>query len=425
MGFGGAAPGKLVKEGRPAGEVLDELRAMQGDDTDFRAGRTFGLVYHPNDPELEALLVEASSLFTFHNGLNPDAFPSLRRMQAEVVATTAALLGGGPDDDLAGFMTSGGTESILMAVKAAKVRAATERDEHTPNIVLPLSAHAAFAKACEYFGLESRRTAVDSDFRADVDAMAAAVDDHTVLVVGSAPSYPQGVVDPIPAIAALALDRGVNCHVDACMGGFVLPFLERLGRFSKPWDFRVPGVTSMSADLHKYGYTPKGASVVMHRSKALRRYQTFTFDGWLGGFYGSSGVAGTKPGAPIAAAWAALQFLGEDGYLRLTAAAHDAALALVAGVRATPGLTVLGEPEMTLAAIASEGDVDVFAVHDGLRARGWYLDRQGPPDSLHVTVHAGHAGGVVDEFLADLAAIVGELGAQRTDDRSTTYAALE
>jgi len=417
----------LPPTGLPRDEVIDRLRALQVGDRDFRAGRTFGLVYHPHDPELEALLVEVSGMFTFHNGLNPDAFPSLRQMQYEVVEITAGLLGGADEDGLAGFMTSGGTESILLAVKAAKGRAAVERGVHHPNIVVAVSGHAAFDKACDYFGIESRRTSVGDDYRADVDAMADAVDDDTVLVVGSAPAYPQGVVDPIPEIAALAEARGVNCHVDACMGGFLLPFLERLGRFSKPWDFRVPGVTSMSADLHKYGYTPKGASVVMHRNRTLRRYQTFVFDGWLGGLYGSSGVAGTKPGAPIAAAWAALHFLGEDGYLRLAAAAHDAATTFVAGVRATPGLTVLGEPEMTLAAIAAAdgSDVDVFAVHDGVSARGWYLDRQAPPDSLHATIHAGHASPVVDEFIADLQAVVDELGGARTDDRSTKYAALE
>ncbi len=417
----------LPLNGLTKDEVLAQLHALQRSDRDFRAGRTFGLVYHPNDPVLEEVLTEASAMYTFHNGLNPDAFPSLRQMQRDVVEITAGLLGGGPEDGLAGFMTSGGTESILMAVKAAKVRAAVERDVHDPNIVVPLSAHAAFDKACDYFGIESRRTPVGDDYRADVGALADTIDGSTVLVVASAPSYPQGVVDPVSDIAALAADRGVNCHVDACMGGFLLPFLERLGRFGKPWDFRVPGVTSMSADLHKYGYTPKGASVVMHRDRTLRRYQTFSFDGWLGGFYASSGVAGTKPGGPIAAAWAALHHLGEAGYLRLTAAAHDAAIALIEGVRATPGLAVLGEPETTLVAIApAEGSaVDAFALGDALSARGWHLDRQAPPESLHSTVHAGHAGTVMDEFLVDLRAAVDEVAATRTDDRSTNYAVLE
>jgi glutamate/tyrosine decarboxylase-like PLP-dependent enzyme len=256
--------------------------------------------------------------------------------------------------------------------------------------------------------------------------MADAIDDNTVLAVGSAPQYPQGVIDPIPELASLATDRGVGCHVDACMGGFVLPFLERGGREIPPWDFRVPGVTSISADLHKYGYVPKGISAIMHRSRELRRNQTFSFDGWLGGFYGSSGILGTKPGGPIAAAWAAFQYLGEDGYHRLCETAFTAREQFVAGVRAIPGLAIVGEPEATIAAITASGapDVDVFALNDELSRRGWHLDRQGPPDSLHATCVPVHLS-IMDEFLADLRASVAVVTGQHTDDRSTTYAAVE
>jgi glutamate/tyrosine decarboxylase-like PLP-dependent enzyme len=322
-------------------------------------------------------------------------------------------------------MTSGGTESILLAVKAAKVRAQRERGVERPNVVLPMSAHAAFDKGCSYFGLEPRRTPVRDDWRADVDAMADAVDDDTVLLVGSAPQYPQGVIDPLPEIAAIAAERGASCHSDACMGGFVLPFLERIGRDVPPWDFRVHGVTSISADLHKYAYVPKGASVLIHRSKDLRRDHTFLFDGWLGGVYGSSGILGTKPGGPIAAAWAALQLLGEDGFCTQVAAAVDARERLVAGVRAIPGLDVVGEPEATMAATWSpDGIVDVFAVGAALDAKGWHLDRQAPPDSLHATCTPIHAT-IIDEYLADLAAAVAEVGASRSSDRSTAYSTTE
>lgn len=417
----------LPKEGRPAGDVLADLEAIASDDKDFRNNRLFSLVYHADD-ELERVAAAAHDRYVWHNALNPDVFPSLRRMQSDVVAIAASLLGG-PESDAepAGFMTSGGTESILMGVKAAKVRGVRERGVERPNIVLPTSAHAAFDKACEYFSIEPRRIDVRDDYRADVDAMADACDSSTVLVVGSAPQYPQGVVDPITDIAALALDRGTNCHVDACMGGFVLPFLGKLGLVDLEWDFRVPGVTSISADIHKYGYVPKGASVIMHRSKELRRYQTFVFDGWLGGFYGSSGVLGTKPGGPIAAAWASLQFLGESGFLRLAEAAYRARERFVAGVRAIDGLAIVGDPEVTLAAITAADDrVDVFAVGDELFRRGWHLDRQGPPDSLHATITAGHASGtVMDDFLADLRASVEVVTGVRVDDRSTNYAALE
>jgi glutamate/tyrosine decarboxylase-like PLP-dependent enzyme len=419
--------GKLPAQGRAADDVLSELDSLKVDDKDFRNGRVFGLVFHA-DGALEELAAAAHNAYLWHNALNPNVFPSLRRMTNDVIDISASLFGGDHiDDDLAGFLTSGGTESILMAVKAAKGRAAHERDVHAPNIVLPLSAHAAFDKACQYFGVESRRIAVRDDFRADVDAMAEAIDDATVLIVGSAPQYPQGVIDEIPELASLAAERGIGCHVDACMGGFVLPFLERRGHDVPAWDFRVPGVTSLSADLHKYGYVPKGISVIMHRSKELRRYQTFSFDGWLGGFYGSSGILGTKPGGPIAAGWAALQFLGEDGYCRLSEEAFTARERFVAGVRAIPGLTIVGEPEVTLATITasrSARDVDVFALGDELFRRGWHLDRQGPPDSLHATCMPVHLP-VIDEFLADLREAVAVVTGTSADDRSTNYAVLE
>jgi sphinganine-1-phosphate aldolase len=412
----------LPDHGRPVADVLGDLEALAVDDKDFRAGRTFGLVFHV-DEELERAIHAAHDRFLWHNALSPDAFPSLRRMQAEVVDIASALFNGGAD--AAGYMTSGGTESILLAVEAAKVRGQRERGIEHPNVVLPMSAHAAFDKACGYFGLEPRRIDVRADFRADVDAMADEVDDDTVLLVGSAPQYPQGVIDPIVDIAAIAAARGASCHSDACMGGFVLPFLERLGHDIPAWDFRAPGVTSISADLHKYAYVPKGASVLIHRSKELRRDHTFLFDGWLGGVYGSSGILGTKPGGPIAAAWASLQLLGEDGFRTQVAAAVSAREKLVAGVRAIPGLDVVGEPEATLVAIWSPaGDVDVFKVHDELTRKGWHLDRQGPPESLHATCTPVHDR-MMDEFLADLRDSVAAVGGSRTDDRSTSYAKVE
>jgi len=269
---------------------------------------------------------------------------------------------------------------------------------------------------------------VRDDFRADVDAMAAAVNENTVLVVGSAPQYPQGVIDPIPELAAIAADAGANFHTDACMGGFVLPFMEMLGYDVAPWDFRVDGVTSISADVHKLGYAPKGASVILHRTKELRRYQTFVFDDWLGGFYASPNMQGTRPAQPMAAAWAVMNHLGIDGYKRLTQITIDTARRMVAGIRAIDELTVLGEPEAHLLAMTAapgwEDRFDVFALGDALGRRGWFHDRQAPPDTLHSTVSAGN-GPVVDEYLADLVECVREVRGRRTDDRSTNYATLE
>ncbi len=358
------------------------------------------------------------------NALNTDAFPSLRSIQQDVVDIVAGWLHGG--EHAAGFMTSGGTESILLAVVAARERGRTERGIITPNMVLAMSAHAAFEKAAHYLGVESRRVPVGPDWRADVGAMAALVDPDTVLVVGSAPQYPQGVIDPIADLAALAGEHGTSCHIDACMGGVVLPYLARLGHPVPPFDFRVAGVTSMSVDLHKFGYTAKGASVILYRDKALRRHQVFVTDRWLGGLYGSSGVLGTKSGGAMAAAWAVLQYLGDDGYLRLAGAALQATEVLAAGIGARPELVLRAEPEVTLLAFgaADPRRLDVFALADALWRRGWYLDRQGPPPSLHCTVSAVHDGRI-PELLDDLGAALAEvLGDDRRGDQGA-YGTVE
>jgi glutamate/tyrosine decarboxylase-like PLP-dependent enzyme len=415
----------LPPQGRSKDEILAELRAKQANDVRWQDGKTFGMVYD-GGPSLHEVQEAVAVEFLHENALNTLAFPSLGAMQSEVVRITADLLHGGPE--AAGFMTSGGTESILMAVKSARERGRVERGIDRPNLVVAESAHAAFHKGAHYFGLEMRKVSVRDDWRADVDAMAAAIDENTVLVVGSAPQYPQGVIDPIGELAAVAAEAGANFHVDACMGGFVLPFMEELGYELPPWDFRVDGVTSISADLHKLGYAPKGASVIVHRNKELRRYQTFVFDGWLGGFYASPAMQGTRPGLPIALAWATLQHLGMEGYKRLTKLTIETRERMVEGIRAIDGLTVLGEPEAHLVAIAadpeSEEPLDVFAVGDALLRRGWFHDRQTPPDSLHATVSAGNAP-VIEEYLRDLADCVAEVRGSRTEDRSTSYATLE
>jgi glutamate/tyrosine decarboxylase-like PLP-dependent enzyme len=221
-----------------------------------------------------------------------------------------------------------------------------------------------------------------------------------VLIVGSAPQYPQGVVDPIVDLAAIARERNINCHVDACMGGVTLTFLERLGENIPLWDFRVDGVTSISVDLHKYGYTSKGASVIMHRNRQLRSYQTFVTDNWLGGFYGSSGVLGTKSGGPMASAWAVMNYLGDEGYLRLTESARATTRQLADAIEKIDGLHLRAYPDSTLLSFGAQ-NFDVFAVADELAKTGWYVDRQTPPDSLHCTVNAVHHQ-VIEEFIVDL-----------------------
>jgi glutamate/tyrosine decarboxylase-like PLP-dependent enzyme len=325
-------------------------------------------------------------------------------------------------------MTSGGTESILCAVLAARKRGEAERGVTTPQMVLPISAHAAFHKAADMFGLEVRMAPVRDDFTADVDAMAELITENTVLVVGSAPQYPQGVMDPITEIAELAAEVGASCHVDACMGGFVLPFAEMNGVAVPPWDFRVPGVTTISADIHKLGYAPKGASVILHRTKELRRYQTFSFDGWLGGMYATPNMQGSRSGAPMAAAWAVMQHLGIDGYRALTATTLEAAARMRSAIAAIDGLQVLGDSQFHLLAMTADTQstppLDMFALGDALARRGWFHGRQYPPNSLHATVSAGTAARM-DEYLIDLTAAVHEVRDTSASGAAGSYATLE
>ena len=407
--------------GRPSDDVLAELAGKRTDDVRWRDGRTFGLVFD-GGPSVHAVAEQAAVMYLHDNALNPFAFPSLVGIEQEVVGWTAELLHG--PDTAAGFLTSGGTESIQCAVLAARERGRAERGIRNGEIVLAESAHAAFHKSAHMYDMPVRKVPVRADWTADVEAMAAAVTDQTVLVVGSAPQYPQGVVDDIPAIAELAATVGANCHVDACMGGFVLPFAERLGRDVPPWDFRVDGVHTISADIHKLGYAPKGVSVILHRTKESRSHQIFMFDGWLGGLYASPNLQGTRSGAPMAAAWAVMQHLGLEGYLRLTEVVLRNADTIRAAVAEIEGLRVLGQPSFHLLAIATDTDsadpIDVFALGDALKQRGWHHDRQNPPDSLHLTVSNTNTT-AIDEYLADLRECAEHVRGIATTDRSTNY----
>jgi glutamate/tyrosine decarboxylase-like PLP-dependent enzyme len=397
-------------EGRPVDELVAAMRDGRGDDADWRGGRTFSLVYNPVDPDLERLHEAVAHEYLHENYLNPFAFPSLMRMEREVVAMGADLVHGNPRG---GKLTSGGTESLFLAVQVARDHARDQRGIAEPTIVLPSTAHPAFAKACHYLDVTEVRVPVAADGRADLAATAAAIDERTALVVGSAPCYPYGVVDPITDLAALAGECGTLCHVDACLGGWLLPFLEQLGEPVPPWDFRVEGVTSLSADIHKYGWCFKGASLLLHRDENLLRLQYFLYDGWPGGLYGSATTAGTRPAAPIAAAWATINHLGLDGYLRLADQVRTAATRLRAGVEAIDGLHVTGDPVpgvMEIAADASSHGLDISAVADVMDDRGWHLDRQ--QGGLHAIISPSHVR-AADAFLADLADAVASHGESR------------
>ncbi len=397
---------ELPKSGMSRGDVMSALDRAREGDAKWRLGRTFSLVYWAGDDVLE-LLQSAFFKYFSENALNPMAFPSLRRFESEVVAMTGTLLG---HPSAAGAMTSGGTESILMAVKTARDWARQAMPNVTePEMIVPESVHPAFEKAGHYFGVRVVHVPLDSAMRADVNAMKDAINDKTILLVGSAPAYPHGVVDPIADIAALAEARGILCHVDACVGGFMLPFARKLGRDIPAFDFSVPGVTSMSADVHKYGWAAKGASVVLYRTRELRRHQYVVYTDWPGGLYGSPSAPGTRPGGPIAAAWAVMHYLGEEGYLRLAKKTLDTSDAILDGIRKTPELRVIGDPAMSVFAFTSDV-IDIYALGDAMQERGWHVDRQQRPPSLHMMITPAHeqlVGEIIDYLRACVASVKG------------------
>ncbi|SCG66288.1 Glutamate or tyrosine decarboxylase [Micromonospora humi] len=392
----------------PAADVLDEIRSLRAADRPTHGGRLFAYVYDPGVAGLDELAHAAYAESAHVNGLDPTAFPSLLAMENALVAAAARLLGGGPGTsapDVVGSVTGGGTESLLLAVKTAR-DARPELAE--PRIVVPASGHAAFAKAAHYLRVTLDPVPVDPvTLRPAVADVAAAMRPETVLVVASAPSYAHGVVDPVAGIAALAADAGVRCHVDACFGGWTLPWLRRLGAPVPPFDFAVPGVTSISVDLHKYAYAPKGVSVLLHRDPALRAPQYFAYADWPGYTMVNPVIASTRSGGPIAAAYATLRHLGEDGYLRLAASTRDAVAGLAAAVRVTDGLRLMAEPESTVVCFtADDPELDLFVLVDELTARGWHTQPQlrhaDLPASVHLTVTAAVAPRVA-EFTPALA----------------------
>ncbi len=399
---------KLREKGMSREELMSKMRDFRVEDKDWKGARAFSLVYYAEEETTE-MLKEAYGMFFSENALNPMAFPSLKNFEAEVIAMTADLLGGGPD--AVGNMTSGGTESIILGVAAARERARAEKPHITePEMALPVTAHASFWKAAHYLDVKVVSVPFGSDYRTDVEAARAAVNDNTILMVGSAPCYPYGVIDPIPDLAAIALERNINFHVDSCLGGFMLPFLKRLGHDIPPFDFGVPGVTSISADIHKYGYSAKGASTITYRDSNYRKHQFFVHTDWPGGIYASPTMTGTRPGGGIAAAWAAMNYLGAHGYERLASTAMETAKKLMDGINSIPGLAVMGEPDMSVFAFDSDA-VNTYMLGDALEERGWHIDRLQSPPALHLIVMPSHAT-IVDTFIDDLSKATAQLAAQ-------------
>ena len=389
----------LPQKGETGKEVLSELESMKSGDTDWQSGRMFSLIYNAGE-EIREITRKAFNIYFTENGLSPFAFPSLKKLETEVIAMTAALLGG--DAETVGSFTCGGTESIFMAVKTARDWARAERPEaKAPEMIKASTGHPAWNKSSHYLGLKVIEVPVGDDLRADVGAMAEAVNENTIMMIGSAMTYPHGMVDPIAELGEIAAENNIWLHVDSCLGGLILPFVKKLGYDVPAFDFSVPGVTSMSADLHKYGFAAKGASTVLYRNSDYRAHQYFAFADFPGGVYATSTLTGARPGGPIAAAWAVMNYLGEEGYLEMAKATMETTTKLMDGVNAIPKLKVLGNPHATVFAIAGD-DINVYALSDALKERGWILEKQHLPACLHMTVSPFHAD-LADPFLADLA----------------------
>jgi glutamate/tyrosine decarboxylase-like PLP-dependent enzyme len=395
----------LPEVGESADQILDELAALRSRDLPTHGGRLFAYVYDPALDGLDDLAAAAHRLAAHVNGLDPTAFPSLLAMENDLVAAAASLLGGA--GSAVGSVTSGGTESLILAVKAARD---ANPSVASPRLVMPVTAHAALAKAGAYLRVAVDTVPVDpATLRVDPFAVAAAIGPDTVLVACSAPSYAHGLVDPVAEIAAAASAAGVRCHVDACFGGWTLPYLRRLGVAGPDFDFSVPGVTSISVDLHKYAYCPKGVSVLLHRDAALREPQYFGYAGWPGYTMVNPVISSTRSGGPIAAAWATLRYIGDAGYLALAERTLGAVRALSSAVSSVDGLRLLPGDSTVVSFTSDDPSLDLFVLADELTVRGWHTQPQfqyGPiPRSIHLTVTAA-VSSQVDAFAVDLPSAV-------------------
>jgi len=385
--------------GQASSQILDQLDTFKEHDPEYKNGKVWSLVYYIDEAHQD-FLKESYFKYSCENGLNPTAFKSLKKFESEIISATANILNG--TEEVCGVVTSGGTESCLMAVKTYRDMAKDKRGVKKPEMIIPESAHVAWYKASEYFGVKIRMVPLKEDLSPDLKKMKKLINRNTVMILGSAPEYPHGTIDPIEEMGELAQKYNIPMHVDACVGGFILPFMEMNGVDIPKWDYQVPGVTSISADIHKYGYAAKGASTITYRNLDYLRYQMFVQPNWSGGVFASSALLGTRPGGAYAAAWATLQYFGIDGYKKLADETWQAVSKLKEGVTAIPELEIMGIPMGPLFAYKSiDPSVNIYAVGDQMDAKGWQVNRNQKPNGLHAMVTAQHLK-VVDQYLADL-----------------------
>jgi len=398
----------IPEKGLGRDEIIEEMEKIGTvEKSKWEKGFVSGAVYHGDDEHINFL----NKVYAIHSQSNPlhhDVWPSSTKYEAEIVAMTADMLGAGSaldgagtDEEICGVVTSGGTESILLAMKAYRDRARDVKSIKKPEMIIPSTAHVAFDKAAHYFNIKVIRIPVDRSFRADVERTRTAITKNTVVIVGSAPSFPHGIIDPIEQLSELARQRNIGFHTDACLGGFILPWARKLGYDVPPFDFTLPGVTSISVDTHKYGYAPKGTSVILYRDSDLRHYQYFKAADWPGGLYFSPTLAGSRPGALSAACWASMVAMGQQGYTQAAQRIMQTASAINKGIEKIPDLQVMGEP-LWVIAFCSE-TLDIYKVMDYMTAKGWSLNGLHKPACLHLCVTLRHTQpGVAERFLHDM-----------------------
>lgn len=394
----------LPEQGIAQALVLQQVRELaEQEKSRWQEGYVSGGIYHGDDAHIE-FLNEVYALQSQSNPLHSDLFPSITKYEAEIISMTANMLGAGKtDDEICGSISSGGTESILLAFKTYRDRALEEQGITAPEMITCTTAHAAFEKAAHYFGIKHVKVGFNANYQIDLDEVRNKINKNTIAIVGSAPAFPHGIIDPIAQLSEIALYNNIGLHVDCCLGGFVLPWAEELGYPVAPFDFRLKGVTSMSADTHKYGYAAKGTSVILYRTKQLRTYQYYTTSEWPGGLYFSPTFAGSRPGALSAACWAAMVSIGREGYLQNTKKILETASAIKTAINAIPELEILGNPLFVVAFRSQVPNVDIYRVMDEMGKRNWNLNGLHKPACLHIAVTLRHTqSDVAARFAKDL-----------------------
>ena len=389
---------KIPKIGITEKDLFESMVNSMQSDIDWRAGKTFGAVYYPGEKYSKAIS-NAYLKYMHENAFDPQLFSSILTMENEVVQQTASLFSN--NQKLFGNLTSGGTESIFLSILSARNYSKQHKNIKNPEVILSSSAHPAFLKAMNFLRIKPIIVPTKKDFNLNLNGFKEAINQNTILLVASAPAYPTGMIDPISELSNLALENKLLLHVDACIGGFLLSYLKKCNYKIPLYDFNLDGVSSLSVDLHKYAYAPKGSSVLLYRNDELRKQQFSVYPNWEGGIYGSTSFLGTKPGGIVAASWFALNHIGENGYIELTQKTMSATKVIYDFIQKSEHLSIIGNPIMSLIAFQSE-KYDIYHIADELSNLGWYIGRLQNPRGIHLVVSQIHADGAAENFIADL-----------------------